>query len=140
MNSIRIAFFPGLIAGVIAIFTSWFWVALVFHKYQRRTPQTWRAESGVGHAASSLIHLGACLAIATMYVMVARGNGGTLGEGLYGATWFALLGWGAFAAPILVTIALYVNLHPLVTLGLLLNWLTTSLLASLITSWWLLGY
>ena len=72
-----------------------------------------------------------------MYVMVARGNGGMLGEGLYGAMWFALLGWGAFAVPILVSIALYVNLHPLVTLGLLLNWLTTSLLASLITGWWL---
>jgi hypothetical protein len=136
MNSLRIAFLPGLIAGVISIFTSWFWIAVVFHKYQQRTPQTWRRESGLSHAISSLVQLGACLVIATMYVMVARGNGGTLGEGLYGATWFALLGWAAFAAPVLINAAVYVNLHPLVTLGLLLNWLTTSLLASLITAWW----
>jgi hypothetical protein len=136
MNSLRIAFLPGLVAGVITIFTSWFWVAVVFHRYQQRTPQTWRRESGLSHVISSLVQIGACLVIATMYVMVARGNGGTLGEGLYGAMWFALLGWAAFAAPVLINVSVYVNLHPLVTLGLLLNWLTTSLVASLLTAWW----
>ncbi len=85
MNSLRIAFLPGLIAGVISIFTSWFWVAIVFHKYQRRTPQTWRTETAANHTVSSLVQLGACLVLATMYVMVARGNGGILGAGPYGA-------------------------------------------------------
>lgn len=138
MNSLRIAFLPGVIAGVISILTSWFWIAFVFHKYQRQTPQTWRPESARNHVVSSLIQLATCIAIATMYVMVARGNGGILGDALYGAVLFAVIGWGAFAAPILVSTALYVNLHPLVTLGLLLNWLTTALLASLITGWWLM--
>jgi hypothetical protein len=137
MNSIRIALIPGVIAGVIAILTSWFWIGLVFHPFQRRTPQTWRPESGINHLLSSLVTIGACLAIAVMYVMVARGNGGTLGDGLYGATWFAIIAWAALAVPVLINQAIYVNLHPLFVLGLLVNWLTTTLLASLITGWWL---
>ncbi|MDQ2659069.1 MAG: hypothetical protein M3Y03_01480, partial [Verrucomicrobiota bacterium] len=68
MNSIRIALIPGVIAGVISILTSWFWIALVFHSFQRRTPQTWRAESGINHLLSSLVQIGACVVIAVMYV------------------------------------------------------------------------
>lgn len=65
------------------------------------------------------------------------GNGGTLGDGLYGAVWFAVIGWMAFAVPVLLNQVLYINLHPLFVVGLLVNWLTTSLLASVITGWWL---
>ncbi|MGI9088273.1 MAG: hypothetical protein ACR2HH_11120 [Chthoniobacterales bacterium] len=137
MNSLRIAFVPGVIAGLISIFTSWFWVGLVFHKFQARTPQTWRRETGLSHAISSLVTLGAAIVIATLYVMVARGNGGSLGQGFYGAVWFAILAWAALAAPVLINNFIYVNLHPLVIFGLLLTWLTNALLASLITAWWL---
>jgi hypothetical protein len=137
MNSLRVALVPGLIAGVISIFTSWFWVAFVFHKYQRQTPQTWRTESAVSHALSSLIQIGACIALATFYALVVRITGGAFGHNLAGAVVFAILGWAAFAAPVLLGSALYVNLHPLVTVGLLLNWLTTALLATVITGWWM---
>ncbi|MDQ6624394.1 MAG: hypothetical protein M3Y86_13035 [Verrucomicrobiota bacterium] len=137
MNSLRLSFLPGLIAGVISIFTSWFWIAFVFHRQQRATPQTWRSESARHHLLSSVIQVAAGIAIATMYVMVARGNAGTLGDGLYGAAWFAVIGWAAFSATVLFTISIYVNIHPLVTVGLLLNWLTTALLASCLTAWWL---
>lgn len=136
MNSLRIALLPGVIAGVISIFTSWFWVAVVFHKYQRNTPQTWRPESGRAHALSSLIQIAACIALATVYVMVLRGGGGLFTDGLRGALWFAVLGWIAFVAPVLLNTGLYVNLDPLVTVGLLLNWLTTALLTTVLTGWW----
>jgi hypothetical protein len=137
MNSLRIAFIPGVIAGVITIFTSWFWIGFVFHKFQRSTPQTWRPESGRSHLISSIIQVLSCLAIAILYVMAARGNGGTLGEGLYGACWFALICWAALAAPVLLNQLIYVNLHPLFVLGLLLSWLTTTLVASCVSAWWL---
>ena len=42
MNTLRAAIVPGLIAGVVSLFTSWFWMGLVFHRYQRATPETWR--------------------------------------------------------------------------------------------------
>ncbi len=140
MNSLRIAFLPGLIAGVISIFTSWFWVAVVFHKYQRRTPQTWRAETAVNHLVSSLVQLGACLASRPCMSWSRAGMEASSARVSTGAIWFAFLAGAPSPCPILINNALYVNLHPLVTLGLLLNWLTTALLASLITGWWLVGY
>ena len=139
MNSLRLSLIPGLIAGVLSILTSWFWIGLIFHKQQRRTPQTWRNETTGHHVLSSIIQIAASIAIATLYVMVARGNTGTLGLGLYGAVWFAVIAWVAFSVPVLLNQILYVNLHPLFGVGLLLSWLTTSLLASCLTSWWLGG-
>ena len=44
MNTLRAAIVPGLIAGVVSLFTSWFWMGLVFHRYQRATPETWGPE------------------------------------------------------------------------------------------------
>jgi hypothetical protein len=136
MNSLRLSLVPGLIAGVISVFTK-FLVGFVFHKQQRRTPQTWRTETAGHHLLSSVIQIAASLAIATLYVMVARGNSGTLGLGLYGAVWFAVIAWVAFTAPVLLNQVLYVNMAPLFCVGLLLSWLTTALLASCITAWWL---
>lgn len=44
MSTFRVAFIPGLIAGVISVFTSWLWMGVIFHRYQRETPETWRPE------------------------------------------------------------------------------------------------
>ena len=137
MNSLRLSLLPGLIAGIISVFTSWFWVGFVFHNYQRLTPQTWRKETAAHHLISSLISISSCVAIATLYVMVARANPGTLGFGIYGAMSFAVISWIAFAVPVLLNHVLYVNVHPLFVVGLLISWLTTALLASCITAWWL---
>lgn len=120
---------------MISIFTSWFWVAVVFHKYQRQTPQTWRAESNASHLISSVIQIAACIALATMFVLMT--SGGAFGAGMYGAICFAIVGWIAFVGPVLLNTSIYVNLHPLVVVGLLLNWLTTALLACGLTGWWL---
>jgi hypothetical protein len=138
MNTLRLTLIPGLIAGIISVFTSWFWIGFVFHNYQRRTPETWRKETAAHHFLSSVITLAAALVIATLYVMVARGHAGTLGLGLYGAVWFAVIAWVGFAVPVLLNHVLYVNVHPLFVVGLLLNWLTIALVASCFTSW-LLG-
>jgi hypothetical protein len=136
MNSLRLSLVPGLIAGVITIFTTWFWVALVFHRYQRRTPATWRNETAAHHVLSSLIQIAASVAIATLYVMVARGNTGTLGLGIYGAICFVIFTWVAFVAPVLLNHVLYINVSPMVVVGLLLSWLTTTLIATCFTAWW----
>jgi hypothetical protein len=40
MNTLRSAYIPGLIAGAISIIGSWFWMAVVFHRFQKQTPET----------------------------------------------------------------------------------------------------
>lgn len=136
MQSFQLALLPGAIAGVISVFTSWLWMGVIFHRFQSRTPNTWRAENKASYAASAVIHFGACVVIATLFVLVARNFGSVFSGGPERAVAFAIAIWMAMAAPLAVDTAIYIKLHPLVVLGQLLDWLTTSILACTITAWW----
>jgi hypothetical protein len=137
MNTLRTALAPGLIAGVISIFGSWLWMGVIFHRYQKETPNTWRTEGPRSYAVASLLHLFAALGIACLFALVLRFNVGSFSVGLAGSIRFALCIWGAISLPIILESALFIRLHPLVVVGQLLDWLTTSLAACVVTSCWL---
>jgi hypothetical protein len=137
MNTLRAAFVPGLMAGVISIFTSWLWMGVIFHKYQRETPETWRPEGGRSYLGASLLHLLAAIGIACLFTLMVRFDVFVFTPGFRRSIYFAICVWGALALPILIESALFIRLHRLVVLGQLLDWLTTSLLASVLTGWWL---
>ncbi len=137
MNTLRAAIVPGFVAGVISIFTSWFWMGLVFHRYQRATPETWRGEGPRNYTLSSIIRILAAIAIAVLYVVVARFHVSFFAAGMAGAFRFAVLLWIALAAPVIVEAAIYIRLHSMVVLGQVIDWLTTSILACLIACWWI---
>src|ERR1700719_4359962 len=111
MKTLQLALLPGSVAGVLSIFTSWLWMGVVFHRFQKRTPNTWRLENNRSYAMSSSIHFLACIAIATVFLLVAR-MGGVFAGGLPGALRFAAVAWMALAAPMLVDAAVFINLHP----------------------------
>ncbi|MEO8741474.1 MAG: hypothetical protein ABI537_17480 [Casimicrobiaceae bacterium] len=48
---------------------------------------------------------------------------------------FGLLCWAALGAPVLCSLALFVNLHRGVVVGLVLDWLLVALLAGLAAAW-----
>lgn len=127
---------PGLIAGVLSILTSWLWMGVVFHRFQNRTPETWRRETGLSYAAASAVHVLAAIAIAIFFSVLKRHAPGLFETGMPCAVAFALTVWVVFAIPIVLDAAIFIRLHPLVVLGQLLDWLTTSLLATLVTAWW----
>jgi hypothetical protein len=131
------AFVPGLIAGILSIFTSWLWMGLIFHPFQKLTPQTWRRETARSHALSSALHILAAVGIALFFTIVVRDQSLSFASGLGGGILFAFACWCVFALPILLGAAIYINLHPLVVLGQLLDWLSTLLLATVITALWL---
>lgn len=137
MNTLRTALVPGLIAGLISIFASWFWMGFAFHSYQRATPETWRPEGARNYILSSVIRLLSAIAIAVLYVLVARFHVGFFSEGMAGALRFAAVIWIALIAPVIVEAAIYVRLHSMVVLGQVLDWLTTTILACGITSFWI---
>lgn len=137
MNTLRTALIPGIIAGVISIFTSWLWMGVIFHRYQRETPNTWRPEGPRCYMAASLLRILAVFGIACLFTLIARFNVGIFASGVCGSVYFAICIWGAISLPLILESALFINLHPLVVLGELLDWLTTSLVASVITGWWL---
>jgi hypothetical protein len=123
MSTLRIALIPGLIAGVISGFTSWLSMGVIFHRYQRETPETWRPEGSRSYIAASLLHILA--AIACLFTLVVRFKVGIFAVGFQGSFYFAICIWGALALPILLESATFVRLHRLVVIGRLLDWLTT---------------
>jgi hypothetical protein len=48
---------------------------------------------------------------------------------------FGFLCWAALGAPVLWSMSVFVNVHPGVVIGLMLDWLVVSLIAGLITAW-----
>lgn len=136
MGSLKLALVPGAIAGVISIFTSWLWMGVIFHRFQQRTPNTWRPEGKSSYAISSILHFLACIGIATLFLMVARSYGGLFMGGPNHAILFGVLLWAVIAAPFAIDAAVYINLHPLVVVGQLLDWLTSSVLACGLAAWW----
>ncbi|HMG04847.1 MAG TPA: hypothetical protein VK581_05260 [Chthoniobacterales bacterium] len=138
MNGLRFsqAFIPGLIAGILSIFTSWLWMGAVFHRFQKLTPGTWRRETGLSYFLSSALHILAACGIAFLFTIVMSGEGRFFSPGIGGSIQFAFVCWSVFALPIIVEDAVFINLHPLVVLGRLLDWLSTSLLATVLTAWW----
>jgi len=137
MNTLRAAIVPGLIAGVVSIFTSWFWMGLVFHRYQRATPETWRPEGPRNYVLSGLIRVLSAVAISILYVLVARFHVSFFADGLVGALRFAAIIWIALAAPVAIEAAIYVRMHSMVVLGQVIDWLSTAVLACGITFFWI---
>lgn len=137
MNTLRAAFIPGVMAGVLSVLASWLWMGVIFHPFQQNTPGTWRAEGPRSYLAASLIRLFAAIAIACLFTLVFRFNVASFEPGRLASLRFALCLWMAISLPMVLEWAVFIRLHPLVVLGQLLDWLTTALLACLLTHWWL---
>ena len=137
MNTLRAALVPGMIAGVVSVFTSWILMGGIFHRFQRETPQTWRPEGAASYTFASLLHIFAAVAMACLFTLMVRFNVGIFSGGLRGSFLFASCLWGAVALPMVVESALFVRIHRLVVVGRLLDWLVTAMLACVITGWWL---
>lgn len=103
------------------------------------TPNTWRRETGASYALSSALHVLAAIGIAALFTIVTRAPTPHFPMGLHGALLFGFVCWGVFALPIILEGAVFINLHPLVVVGRLLDWLSTSLLATIATALWQRG-
>ena len=126
-----------LISGVGGIFTSWLITGMIFHPFQARTPQTWRAqEGGVQYAAASGLTVLCALVITVLFAATGGLHGvvGPITNGVY----FGFLCWCALALPVTLSSAVFINIDKGVVIGLLLDWLTVCLLAGGVAGW-LLG-
>jgi hypothetical protein len=137
MNTLRAALPPGIIAGLLSIFASWFWMGFAFHSYQRATPETWRPEGVRNHILSSLVRMLSAIAIAVLYVLIARFHVAFFSDGIAGALRFAAVIWIALAAPVAIETAIYIRLHSMVVLGRVLDWLTTTIITCVVTAFWM---
>src|SRR5258708_9175820 len=98
MKTLQLALAPGAIAGILSIFTGWLWMGVVFHRFQKLTPNTWRPENNRSYTLSAAISFLTCIAIATVLLLVAR-MGSVLAGGLPRALRFSAGAWTAVASP-----------------------------------------
>lgn len=121
----------GAIAGLLSNATGYLITGRLFHPYQARTPNTWRAtESWTHYQYATALRIAACIAIALIYVTL-QSLAPTFGDGAIarGAS-FGLILWAATILPVVLEVALFVNWHRGFVLGLLLDWLVVCVLAS----------
>lgn len=127
----------GLVSGVIGVFTSWLITGMLFHPFQAKTPQTWRASEGSRqYAAASALTILAALIISAFFAATGGVHGvtGPITNGIC----FGFLCWVALALPMTLSSALFINLNRGFVVGLLLDWLVLSVLAGGVAGW-LLG-
>ena len=111
------AFVAGALAGVVlSATTSYLVTGRLFHRFQAKTPDTWRSESWHRHAMAMLGQAVAGMMMGAVFV--AAGSPG-IGSGLIP---LAVGVWGTLAAFVLV-MAIYVRWHFGFVLGLILDWL-----------------
>ncbi len=129
--SVSKALIVGGLAGIVMVMTTgWLITGYGFHRFQKLTPATWRAESWRQHA---LAVVWAALGGMAMGALEARVGGA---HDWRSAVGFAVVAWAALAAPVIATLATYVNLHRAVVFGLLLEWLVFAVGVSLACSRW----
>ena len=122
----------GVVAGVAANATGFVITGRLFHRFQSRTPGTWRAaESSAHHGYAAAVRMAACIAVVALAAALLPGWPALGGGALVRGAAFGLLLWAATALPLLLESALFVNWHPAFVVGLLLDWLAVFLLAGL---------
>lgn len=110
------ALLVGALAGVLlSMTTSYAITGWAFHRFQLETPATWRRESWRQHALAVVLYALAGLSIAAVFALA--------GAPPIGHRLVCLLASvaGAIACCLLVQ-AVYVHWHPLVVVGLILEW------------------
>ena len=130
MLTVQIAVAGG-IAGVLSNVTGYAITGRLFHRFQSRTPNTWRATESWGHYFySAAVRVLACVGIALLYHAY-RAAIATLASGaLAAAAGFGVGLWAVAVVPVIVEIALFVNWHRGFVIGLLLDWLLVCIIAS----------
>ncbi len=126
----------GSIAGVAGIFTSWLITGVLFHPFQRLTPSTWRSgEGAMQYAGASALTVLAAFVVSAFFAVTGGLHVAFVAPGIVNGLAFGLLCWAAFAVPVLLSVATFVNVHRGVVLGLVLDWLVVSLLAGATAGW-----
>jgi hypothetical protein len=120
----------GGIAGVLANVSGYALTGRLFHPFQSKTPNTWRAtESGSHYVYAAAVRIGACVGVALLYAAAGAAvpslGAGPLARGLS----FGAILWAVTILPVLVEAAFFVNWHRGFVAGLLLDWLVACLLA-----------
>ncbi len=114
-----------LLATSAASFTDWLCMDVLIHRFYAQTPQTWRANEGVGRIILSQI-IGT-LASAAVVLLYLRCPGRPI---LFG---FGI--WCAGALPVALQNLQWIKMSPIVAAGHSAGWLARVMIAALLAAW-----
>lgn len=121
-----------LTAGVISSFTDWIFGGILFHDKYLAYPEVWRQTGGHSEtpAVAWSVVLGFLTAAAFMGVCVVFAV-----HGYRASLVLAGLCWLMVPAPLLITNALFIKLHPLTVFAHALGWLAKLAVAAVVAAW-----
>jgi hypothetical protein len=114
-----------LLAGAASAMTSlvieYVIIAWLFHDYQRLTPATWRPEGPREYTLSSLVTLVSGFAFAILFAMAGSTVVSRVGHWLPAGLLFGLICFAALPLPVVLSDAIFINLHQGFVVGRLLS-------------------
>jgi hypothetical protein len=125
------------VASVIASFTDWLFMGVLFHEKYLQAPEIWRQHpqlSGARRIAYSQI-LGVVTCAAYLYLCLALDT-----LTVPSALLVALLVWLAGVVVILGQMVMWMKLHPLIGLSHALGWLIRLVITGLLAAWIMGGH
>lgn len=127
-------FLAVILIAVATICIQWFFVGFLFHKFQSRTPATWRKENTRSYVLSMIVSLFFAFMFALIFHVWKMSGDGSMGirEGVV----FGFVFWLGFSVTIELGNAIYVNTSTMFVFGKclssLLEYLVSGILASLL--------
>jgi hypothetical protein len=125
-------FAAGAASAITSLSIAYVVIAWLFHDYQKLTPGTWRAEGPREYALSSLIYLISGFGFAILFAMTGTSLTSRIGHWLPAGLTFGLICFLALPLPILLSDAIFINIHRGFVIGTLLNSLLTCLACGVI--------
>jgi hypothetical protein len=119
-------------SAVTALAISYVMIAWLFHDYQKLTPATWRPEGPREYTLGSCVSLLNGFAFAVLFAMTGSTLAVRMGHWLPAGLLFGLASFVALALPVILSDAIFVNLHRGFVIGSLLNSLLTCLACGVI--------
>jgi hypothetical protein len=119
-------------SAITALVIAYVVIAWLFHDYQKLTPATWRPEGPREYTLSSCVYLISGFGFATLFAMAGTTLASRIGHWLPAGLIFGLTCFVALSLPVILSDAIFINLHRMFVTGTLLSSLLTCLACGVI--------
>lgn len=122
----------GAASSIASLVIAYIVIAWLFHDYQKLTPSTWRPEGPREYTLSTLVYLISGFGFAILFAMTGTTLTARFGHWLTAGLIFGLICFVALSLPVLLSDAIFINIHRGFVIGTLLNSLLTCLACGVI--------
>jgi hypothetical protein len=122
----------GTVSSITALLISYVVIAWLFHDYQKLTPATWRPEGPREYTLGSCVNLINGFGFAILFAMTGTSLTSRVGHWFPAGLLFGLACFVALSLPVILSDAIFINLHRGFVVGALLSSFLTCLACGVI--------